>query len=113
MKKLGLKAESNLALALPPLAEQHRIVAKVDELMALCDKLEQQQTGSLETHQLLVETLLKTLTDAKDVTELKEAWQQIENNFSLLFTTEESIDLLKQTILQLAVMGKLTQDKTH
>lgn len=97
-------------IAIPPLAEQQRIVTKVDELMALCDKLEQQQTGSIETHQLLVETLLKTLTDAKDAAELKEAWQQIENNFGLLFTTEESVDLLKQTILQLAVMGKLTQD---
>jgi type I restriction enzyme, S subunit len=103
-------ALSNLALALPPLAEQHRIVAKVDELMALCDKLEEQQTSSLETHQLLVETLLKTLTDAKNTAELKAAWKQIESNFNLLFTTEESIDLLKQTILQLAVMGKLTQD---
>lgn len=96
-------------IAIPPLAEQQRIVTKVDELMALCDKLEQQQTNSLVTHQLLVETLLKTLTNAKDEAELKETWQQIESNFGLLFATEESVDLLKQTILQLAVMGKLTQ----
>ena len=51
---------------LPPLAEQHRIVAKVDELMALCDQLEQQQTDSNAAHQTLVETLLATLTSAAD-----------------------------------------------
>ncbi|MEF1220529.1 restriction endonuclease subunit S, partial [Photobacterium damselae] len=44
----------------PPLAEQHRIVAKVDELMALCDQLEQQTEASIEAHQLLVSTLLNT-----------------------------------------------------
>ncbi len=43
-------------IPLPPLAEQHLIVAKVDELMALCDQLEQQQTDSNSTHQTLVET---------------------------------------------------------
>ena len=107
---VGIKSIQSYIVPLPPLAEQQRIVAKVDELMALCDILEQQQTSSLKTHQLLVKTLLKKLTDVKDATELKVAWQQIENNFNLLFTTEESIDLLKQTILQLAVMGKLTQD---
>lgn len=108
--KINKKEYKSCKIPFPPIEEQQRIVAKVDELMALCDKLEQQQTGSLKTHQLLVETLLKTLTDAKDVAELNKAWQQIEINFSLLFTTEESVDLLKQTILQLAVMGKLTQD---
>jgi type I restriction enzyme S subunit len=96
-------------IALPPLAEQNRIVAKLNELMALCDKLEQQQTNHNETHHLLVETLLKSLTEVADANELKEAWQRIEANFDILFTTEESVDLLKQTILQLAVMGKLTQ----
>lgn len=92
---------------LPPLNEQHRIVAKVDELNALCDQLEKQQTQSIEAHQALVETLLGTLTRVESYQELSEAWTLIANHFDTLFTTQESIDQLKQTILQLAVMGKL------
>lgn len=92
---------------LPPLAEQHRIVAKVDELMALCDALEQQETHHLKSHQLLVETLLGTLTRAADANEFQQAWNKLYEHFNDLFTTEDSIDQLKQTILQLAVMGKL------
>ena len=37
---LSLNAMNEFPFPLPPLAEQHRIVAKVDELMALCDRLE-------------------------------------------------------------------------
>ena len=92
---------------LPPLAEQHRIVTKVDELMTLCDQLEEEQTDKSETHQLLVKTLLDTLTNATDHADFIESWQRIEANFDILFTTEASIDELKKTILQLAVMGKL------
>ncbi|MEA3546913.1 MAG: restriction endonuclease subunit S [Thermodesulfobacteriota bacterium] len=92
---------------LPPIIEQHRIVANVDELMALCDRLEQQQTNSNTTHQALLETLLATLTTAADHDEFAGAWQRIQGHFHTLFTTEQSIDQLKQTILQLAVMGKL------
>lgn len=97
----------NIVFALPPLAEQHRIVAKVDELMALCDELEQQETNHLKLHQLLVETLLGTLTQAKDAAEFQNAWATLAQHFDDLFITEDSIDQLKQTILQLAVMGKL------
>lgn len=97
----------NLVLPLPPIAEQHRIVAKVDELMALCDQLEQQTEASLNSHQTLVETLLGTLTNAADHASFQQAWQRIAQHFDTLFTTEHSIDQLKQTILQLAVMGKL------
>jgi len=95
------------AFPLPPLAEQHRIVAKVDELMALCDQLEQQQTSSLQAHQALVETLLRTLVDAGSAENTQQAWNRIAEHFDTLFATEESIDQLKQTILQLAVMGRL------
>ena len=91
---------------LPPLAEQHRIVAKVDELMALCDQLEQQQTDSIAAHQTLVETLLGTLTRSINRSSPKRG-SASPNHFDTLFTTEASIDQLKQTILQLAVMGKL------
>ncbi|ENM5852412.1 restriction endonuclease subunit S [Vibrio mimicus] len=98
---------AKFVIPLPPLNEQHRIVAKVDELMALCDQLEQQTEASLDAHQVLVETLLATLTNSQDATELMANWARISEHFDTLFTTEQSIDQLKQTILQLAVMGKL------
>lgn len=94
---------------LPPQEEQDRIVAKVDELMALCDQLESQTEASIEAHQTLVKSLLETLTNAKNAEELNENWQRISAHFDVLFTTEDSIDQLKQTILQLAVMGKLVK----
>ncbi len=91
----------------PPLAEQHRIVAKVDELMALCDQLEQQTEDSITAHQTLVGTLLATLTSSKNTEAFSQSWARIAAHFDTLFTTEHSIDQLKQTVLQLAVMGKL------
>ncbi|EFN7326886.1 restriction endonuclease subunit S [Escherichia coli] len=93
--------------ALPPLNEQLRIVKKVEQLMSLCDQLEQQSLTSLDAHQQLVETLLGTLTDSQNAEELAENWARISEHFDTLFTTEASVDALKQTILQLAVMGKL------
>ncbi|HIF9226180.1 TPA: restriction endonuclease subunit S [Photobacterium damselae] len=96
-----------IVVALPPKKEQQFIAAKIDELMTLCDQLEQQTEASIEAHQLLVSTLLNTLTNSADADELMENWARISNHFDTLFTTEESIDQLKQTILQLAVMGKL------
>ncbi|MFB6317292.1 restriction endonuclease subunit S [Saccharicrinis sp. FJH54] len=104
---LKMSDVTDMLVPIAPLAEQHRIVAKVNDLMALCDKLEQQKMGQIETHLLLVKVLLKTLTDAKDAESLKAAWNHLESHFDILFTTEESVNLLKQTILQLAVMGKL------
>ena len=99
--------------ALPPLAEQHRIVAKVDELMALCDRLESEQTNSAAAHAQLVETLLCTLTQSTDAADFEANWKRIAEHFDTLFTTEASIDALQKATLQLAVIGKLTsQDST-
>ncbi|MFM4927106.1 restriction endonuclease subunit S [Aeromonas veronii] len=92
---------------LPPISEQHRIVAKVDELMVLCDQLELRSESQLAAHQTLVEALLATLTDSTDADELAQNWTRLSSHFDTLFTTEASIEALKQTILQLAVMGKL------
>ncbi|UNK73956.1 restriction endonuclease subunit S [Raoultella planticola] len=96
-----------LTIAIPPKNEQENIVLKVKELMSLCDQLEQQSLINLDAHQQLVETLLATLTDSQNAEELAENWARISQHFDSLFTTEASIDALKQTILQLAVMGKL------
>lgn len=97
------------AFPLPPLTEQHRIVAKVDELMTLCDRMEAQQADSESAHAQLVQVLLDSLTQASDATDFATNWQRLAEHFHTLFTTEPSIDALKQTLLQLAVMGKLVQ----
>ena len=97
----------NYPLPYPPLQEQERIVNNFTQLMILCDHLEQHSLTSLDAHQQLVETLLTTLTDSQNADELAENWARISEHFDTLFTTEASIDALKQTILQLAVMGKL------
>ncbi|WP_429231960.1 restriction endonuclease subunit S [Aeromonas veronii] len=75
--------------------------------MALCDQLELRSESQLAAHQMLVETLLATLTDSANADELAQNWARLSTHFDTLFTTEASIDALKQTILQLAVMGKL------
>lgn len=107
LPRLGTDKAIHAVVELTAIAEQVRIVNKVDELMSLCDQLEQQSLSSLDAHQQLVETLLATLTDSQDTKELSDNWARISQYFGTLFTTEASIDALKQTILQLAVMGKL------
>ncbi|TNK38256.1 restriction endonuclease subunit S [Escherichia coli] len=97
----------NNPIPFPPLQEQERIIIRFTQLMSLCDQLEQQSLTSLDAHQQLVETLLGTLTDSQNAEELAENWARISEHFDTLFTTEASVDALKQTILQLAVMGKL------
>jgi type I restriction enzyme S subunit len=107
LPRLGTDKAIHAVVELTSIAEQARIVNKVDELMSLCDQLEQQSLTSLEAHQHLVGTLLATLTESQNAEELAENWARISQQFDTLFTTEASIDALKQTILQLAVMGKL------
>ncbi|PCJ26206.1 MAG: restriction endonuclease subunit S [SAR86 cluster bacterium] len=111
-------------LPIPPVQEQHRIVAKVDELMTLCDQLEQQTESSFDAHNLLVDTLLATLTNARDAKELSDNWARFmatddltagnagaisasQSVFDTLITTDYAVEQLKQTILQLAIQGKL------
>ena len=50
--------DPGLRRAFPPHAEQHRIVAKVDELMALCDQLEASLTDTAATSRRLLDALL-------------------------------------------------------
>ncbi len=105
----GISRSEFLAIPvpIPPLGEQHRIVAKVDELMELCDQLDGQQTMQAEAHERLVATLLANLTQSVDAAAFVGNWTRIVEHFDLLFDTPESIDKLNQTVLQLAVQGKL------
>ncbi|MCI5165304.1 MAG: restriction endonuclease subunit S [Candidatus Electrothrix sp. GM3_4] len=106
-KTVPLTGLRKMSIPLPPAAERHKIVVKVDELMSLCDRLEKQQDDSATTQQALLATLLDALVKSADHAEFAATWQRIAEHFDLLFTTDQSIDQLKQAILQLAVMGKL------
>jgi type I restriction enzyme S subunit len=105
--ELNTSQVTSVVVPVPPLAEQNRIVKKVDELMALCDQLEQQQADAVQAHDTLVKVLLDTLNQSDNADDFQQNWRRIAEHFDTLFTTESSIDQLKQTILQLAVMGKL------
>jgi type I restriction enzyme S subunit len=96
-----------LPFPLPPLAEQARIVARVDELMRLCDALEAQGRLEAEQHARLLATLLGTLTDSSTPEELAANWQRIAAHFDLLFDRPAAVDALEQIVLQLAVHGLL------
>src|SRR3546814_4398702 len=89
-----------LPFAIPPLAEQHRIVAKVDELMELCVRLEAQQADAESAHAQLVATLLDSLTKASDSDDFAASRQRLSAHFHTLFTTESSIDALKESLLR-------------
>lgn len=98
---------------LPPLAEQSRIVTRVEELMRLCDALEAKGQLEATQHAQLVSTLLGTLTASATPEELADHWQRVAQHFDLLAGRPEAIDALEQTLLQLAVRGLLVpQDPT-
>ena len=94
---------------LPPLAEQARVVARVEELMRLCDALEAKGRLEAEHHQQLLTTLLGTLTDSRTPEEMADNWQRVADHFDLLLDRPVAVDILEQTILQLAVRGLLVQ----
>ena len=104
---LGAADLRKFVVPLPPLAEQARIVAKVEELMALCDRLEAEQGHAARVQGHWVEAALDQLAESTDADEFRRHWQHLAEHFDALFTTPASIDKLNATLLQLAVRGKL------
>lgn len=98
---------------LPPLPEQHRIVAKIDELMARCDELEQlhrtQQDKRLTVHTAAVQQLLNIAKPQQH----QRAQQFLAEHFGALYTVKENVAELRKAILQLAVMGKLVPQDSN
>jgi type I restriction enzyme S subunit len=98
------KALASIVLPLPPLAEQKRIVARVDELMALCDRLEAQQQEREVRHVALARASLARFADTP-----------VPDNLNLLFHPAYNITAtdLRKSILTLAVRGKLVSQDSH
>ena len=110
-KGIYLKKLANLPLPFPSLAEQHRIVAKVDELMALCDRLEAAREAREATRDRLTAASLARLNapDPDPSTFANHARLALDN-LDPLTTRPDQIKQLRQTILNLAVRGKLSDE---
>ena len=107
---LNRESISKIMIPLPPLAEQHRIVAKVDELMALCDRLEEARTAREDTRDRLTKASLACLTapDTDDVTFRSHARTAVDA-LPAMTARADQVKHLHQTILNLAVRGKLVE----
>jgi type I restriction enzyme, S subunit len=104
---LSIGKLERFVVPMPPLAEQSRIVARVDELMRLCDALEEKGRLEAEQHARLLSTLLATLTDSATPEELVANWQRVAEHFDLLLDRPEAVDALEQAVLDLAFQGLL------
>ena len=106
---LNMNTIKNIQIPIPPFEEQRRIVAKVDQLMALCDELEARQQKKQEARLRLNSATLDKLLTAHEPAEFANHWQRVCDNFDLLYDNPETVGELRKDILQLAVQGKLVR----
>ena len=107
-REVSGKIVAGVPFPLPPLAEQHRIVAKVDELMALCDRLEVARTRREATRdRLSAASLIRLNAPDHDPTVFRNHVTFTLEHLTSLTTRRDQIKALSQTILNLAVRGKL------
>lgn len=105
---LYINRMKTMVLPLPPLAEQKRIVAKVDQLMALCDDLEAKQNKKRDLATQSTLAALAALPTAETPADLALAWQRLEREHSWMWSISGMVDQFKKTILDLAARGLLT-----
>jgi type I restriction enzyme S subunit len=98
-----------IPVALPPLAEQHRIIAKVDGLMALCDRLEATQEERETRRDRLTAASHHYLNNGADADALQEHTHFFIQHLPQLTVRPDQLKQLRQTILSLAVRGNLVR----
>ncbi len=93
---------------LPPLAEQKRIVARVDQLMALIDDLEQKQIRKRQLGANFTKASLEALTGAESPEEFDSAWRRVVENWGVAVDRVEAVSEVRGTVFDLAIRARLT-----
>jgi len=109
LQQLPVGKLRKLMLPMPPLAEQQRIAARVEELFAQTRALAKELAHSQIELDGLNKSALSHLLASETPEEFNQHWDFIAEHFDLLFQTPEHVAPLRQSILELAVRGKLTQ----
>ncbi len=94
-------------IPLPPLPEQRRIVARIDQLMARCDELEALRAAQQQQRLNVHTAALSRLLGASEPQAFAQAWQFVAQHFGDLYSVPQNVAELRKAVLQLAVMGKL------
>lgn len=106
-KNINTDILRNTIIPLPPLAEQKRIVAKVDELMGICDKIEAAQQNRDSLRQKLRASALDTLMNATTDDQLKKAWGFVCDRWDDLNQQPEDVKEMRLLLSNFAIRGKL------
>ncbi|WP_223609536.1 restriction endonuclease subunit S [Chryseobacterium sp. OSA05B] len=106
-KNLVLRKIREYIIPLPPLEEQKRIVEKIDQLMLLCDKLEEERNRKNKLQLQINSAAINNLIKANDEISFNKAWSFITNQFDTLYTVKQNVTVLKDATLNLAIKGKL------
>ena len=111
--KLNQSRAVDIPVPLPPLAEQRRIVSKVHELMALCDRLEAARTDrETQRDRLAAASLARLNAPDPYPTTFRRHAAFVFDNLVEFTTRHDQIKAVRQTILNLAVRGKLVEQDT-
>jgi type I restriction enzyme S subunit len=94
-----------ISVPIPPLAEQKRIVARVEQLMALIDDLEAKQSKKRDLSTRLTKASLEALTTAESHEDFETAWQRVVENFAVLLDKSADVDEVRSAVLNAAVRG--------
>ena len=106
-KEISGKEVALIPIPIPPLGEQHRIVAKVDELMGLLDRLEEAQRRRETIRTASRDSALAALRAAGTADEIKAAWMRIAVRMNEFLVTPDDVTPLRELVLQLAVQGRI------
>ncbi|MEO9477261.1 MAG: restriction endonuclease subunit S [Cyclobacteriaceae bacterium] len=104
-KRVPKEYFSNYVIGLPPYEEQKAIVATVNQLFKEMEALEEQTVARVQLKEDFVTSALQQLSTGDTVKE----WSFMQEHFKTFFTEKTAVKKLRETILQLAVQGKLTK----
>lgn len=98
-----------IEIPFPSLEEQQRIVNKLDELMAHCDELEKLRAAQSDMRLTVHAAAIQQLLNIPEPDQHQRAKAFLAEHFDEIYTVRENVATLRQSILHLAIMGKLTE----
>ena len=107
LPSLSQRILDQIEFGVPPLAEQQRIVAKVDEFMSLCDELEAAKDKRELFRTTARDSSIDAISTATTPEELSAAWSRISSNWELVSDSFDSISSLRTLLVDLSIQGQL------